>query len=380
MQTQKNDHQTVTHTKPNAPYKVISQNVRSDRPAVLSHKLLWSAVLGACACVPLKAYAWGERAHSLIDSTAINALPDDGPTYLKKQVSLIADSASVPDSWRAASEPFSKMAEDPNHGWFREQSAFLKTIPRSRVAFILALYREHERLEALGSPEAKRMNVRWAGTLPYAVVEGYEHLVADMRAIREAQATGHDSSALQTDTAFMVAWMGHYVADGSQPLHVTIHHDGWVGPNPHHYTRDHNVHGRFESDYVEMINLTERDVQQHLAPLGHQSGDVFDLVLAYLAQSHRDVETVYALDQSGALKDPQNKAARHLVYERTAAAAAMLRDLVYRAWRESALPPETSAQPDPADPESPGYDSASGTVPAPRSPSLPPSVRPPPAG
>lgn len=333
-------------------------------------RLLFSVALSAYALVPLKVYAWGEKAHSVIDRTAIDALPDDGPNYLKRQISLIADSASVPDSWRGSSEPFSKMTEDPNHGWFREQFSFLKTIPRSRIEFILALYDEHQRLARLGSPEAKRMNVRWTGTLPYAVVEGYEHLVADMRLIRAQEAAGHDSSALQIDTAFMVAWMGHYVGDGSQPLHVTIHHDGWVGPNPRNYTRDHDVHGRFESDYVEMINLTEQDVQQHLTPIGHQNGDVFDLVLAYLAQSHRDVETVYALDQSGALKDPQNKQARQLVYERTAAAASMLRDLVYRAWRESALPSRTAGQPNPADPESPGYDSAAGTVPAARSPIL----------
>jgi len=45
----------------------------------------------------------------------------------------------LPDTWRGASEPYSKIFEDPNHGWFKEQFAFLETIPRSRYEFVLRL-------------------------------------------------------------------------------------------------------------------------------------------------------------------------------------------------------------------------------------------------
>lgn len=51
----------------------------------------------------------------------------------------IAGSASIPDTWRGASEPFSKIEEDPNHGWFREQFVFMKEVPRSRYEFVLEL-------------------------------------------------------------------------------------------------------------------------------------------------------------------------------------------------------------------------------------------------
>ncbi|GBQ33510.1 phospholipase C/P1 nuclease family protein [Gluconacetobacter azotocaptans] len=312
---------------------------------------------------PQVVYGWGERAHAVIDQAAISALPADGPVFLKRQVNLIVRSASLPDTWRASSEPFSKMDEDPNHGWFREQFAFMTSIPRSRDAFVLALYREHERLNTTDRDAAQRMNIRWTGTLPYAVVEGYGHLVAEMRLIRAMRSQGKDTNALETDTAFIVAWMGHYVADGSQPLHVTIHHDGWVGLDPKGYTRETAIHGRFESRYVDMIALQETDISRRLGPVSHQDGDVFNQVLAYLDRSHQDVETVYTLDKSGALNDPHNPEARQLVYGRTAAAAAMLRDLVYRAWRESGLPPAPEI-PDPANPSSPGYDSETGSVPA----------------
>ncbi|WP_367160710.1 hypothetical protein ABUE34_05325 [Kozakia baliensis] len=330
---------------------------------MFKHRFLWVAALSASFLLPQTSYGWGGRAHSVIDQTAIDAIPADGPVFLKRHVALISQSASIPDTWRASSEPFSKIAEDPNHGWFREQFAFMKIPPRSRYEFILALYREHERLLAANPAAASRMNVRWTGTLPYAVVEGYGHLVADMRLIREMKAKSLNTNTLETDVAFMVAWMGHYVGDGSQPLHVTIHHDGWVGPNPKNYTRNPVVHGRFESRYADMIALDEADLRPRLGAVAHQNGDVFNEVISYLDRSHQDVEKVYALDKSGALDDPKNPKARELIYERTAAAAAMLRDLVCRAWHESALPPEVNNS-DSTNPSSPGYDSATGSVPA----------------
>ncbi|GBQ84705.1 phospholipase C/P1 nuclease family protein [Asaia krungthepensis] len=118
------------------------------------------------------------------------------------------------------------MAEDPNHGWFREQFAFMTAIPRSRMECLFTLYREHERLVRSDPGTAQRVNIRWTGTLPYAVLEGYGRLVADMRLMRALRLEGMDTKPFEIDTAFLVAWMGHYNADSSQPLHVSIHHDG----------------------------------------------------------------------------------------------------------------------------------------------------------
>ncbi len=105
-----------------------------------------AALLIAMFCIPEAAYPWGVRAHSVIDHTAVDMLPEDGPVFLKKYADYIAGSASIPDTWRVASEPFSKIEEDPNHGWFREQFAFMKVVPRSRYEFVLELYREYLRI------------------------------------------------------------------------------------------------------------------------------------------------------------------------------------------------------------------------------------------
>jgi hypothetical protein len=327
--------------------------------------LLLVATLG----IPETALSWGVRAHAVIDRTAVDTLPADGPVFLKKYVDYIAGSASIPDTWRQASDPFSKIEEDPNHGWFREQFSFMKEIPRSRYEFVLELDREYLRIEKSDPENARRMNVRWTGTLPFAAAEVYGHLVADMRYLRKARAEGKDTSLLEQTCAFYVAWMGHYIGDGSQPLHDTIHHDGWQGTDPKGYTRDPKIHGRFETQYVDAISLTEDDIAGRIGQPGHLAGDVFDSILAHLDEAGSNVEAIYKLDKRNAFADVHDQEAREMVYSRTAAGARMLRDLVYRAWLESALP-VNAGTPNPVDQNNPRYNPQTGSAPASKSPEV----------
>jgi hypothetical protein len=323
--------------------------------------------LTAAACLvlvglhPTSAAAWGKRGHEVIDRAAVMALPDDGPVFLKRHVDFIAANATEPDNWRNAADPFSKIAEDPNHGWFRQQFAFMRVIPRSRFEFILALKDEHDRLVAKGDFEtASRMNVRWTGTLPYAVMESYGRLVACFRQVRKLQAKG-DPSPVEATCAFHVAWLGHYVGDGAQPMHVTWHSNGWRGPNPNGYTLDGDIHGRFETRFVNAIDLAPADVDGRLGAIDHQQGDLFDQVLAFLDASGRDAETVYRMDRRKAFADPNDAEAREYTYAHVANGARFLRDLVQRAWSESATAP--GKLPNPNDPGAPNYNSATGSVP-----------------
>ncbi len=130
----------------------------------MKYRRSFSILLVPALCIPQLAFPWGARAHAVIDHTAVDTLPDDGPVFLKKYADYIAGSASIPDTWREASGPFSKIEEDPNHGWFREQFAFMKEIPRSRYEFVLALYKEYLVIEKSKPEDARRMNVRWTGT------------------------------------------------------------------------------------------------------------------------------------------------------------------------------------------------------------------------
>lgn len=312
---------------------------------------------------PHTAHAWGERGHAVIDAAAIEAIPEDGPVFLKKHADYIVASAARPDSWRGSAEGFSKIIEDPNHGWFREQFTFLKPIPRSRYEFVLALYDRHLQIRDTDPETAARTNVRWTGTLPYAAIEAYDRIVVCMRQVRQLASAGRDTSFAEQTCAYDVVRLGHYIGDGANPMHNSIHADGWRGDNPNGFTTDRGVHGRFEGRFVDGIELVPSDILPRIGAPGRQEGDMFDLVLAYLDKSGDRVEEVYRLEQRDGFSDFTDPDVREMVYERTAAGAAMLRDMLCRAWAESASPP-AEVTPSPLDFDNPAFNPATGSAPA----------------
>lgn len=312
---------------------------------------------------PSAVLAWGGRGHAVIDQAALATLPADGPVFLQNYAEFIAEEAGAPDTWRGSSEPFSKIDEDPNHTWFVERLRFLGSVPRSRYAFVLAVYREHERLRKIGPKAAERMNVRWTGTLPYTVMEGYGRIVAGMRSLRSKQSKGEPTANVEQAIAFYTAWMSHCIADGANPHHSSVHCEGWVGDNPKGYAQGGAIHGKFEIGYADAINLQASDIVGRIGTPQRQQGDVFGSVLQFLNDSNAEVETIFDLDKRGIFADPASWEGRDFVYRRSAAGAAMLRDLLYRAWKESAKP--GVGEPSPQDPAGRRYDPETGSAPAP---------------
>ena len=48
-----------------------------------------------------------------------------------------------------------------------------------------------------------------------------------------------------------IGYWGHFVGDASQPLHVSIHYNGWGDyPNPNGYSESKDVHAHFEGAFV----------------------------------------------------------------------------------------------------------------------------------
>lgn len=307
--------------------------------------------------------AWGVRAHTWINRVAVRTIPDDGPVFLKPHEDWIAYLSTIPDTWRRPSEPFLKMLEDPNHGWFKEQFSFMQDIPRSRYGFVLRLYDEQRRLAAAGDPAASLTNVRWTGTMPYAAVEGYERMLAGMRRYREERQRGVDTQFVEREIAFYMGWTGHYTGDGAQPLHDTVHHDGWQGANPRQYTTNPRVHGLFETQYVDLMGLEARDFQADVRP-ARVLDDPFRAILAHLDDAGTFTEQVYRLEQQGALKDPAHAQARALVIRQAARGAELLRDLAHTAWVRSGEPPQNDPAGNPIVPAHPGYDPQTGSAPA----------------
>jgi hypothetical protein len=88
------------------------------------------------------------------------------------------------------------------------------------------------------------------GLQPYITMEIFERLKVAFRDYRSLKQAGKDSAPVEQNAIFYAGWLGHYVADGSQPLHTSTDYDGWVGANPDGFTTQHGIHRRFENDFV----------------------------------------------------------------------------------------------------------------------------------
>jgi hypothetical protein len=331
--------------------------------------------------------AWGVRGHTVANLAAVEGIPQDGPAFLKVQEAYIGHLGTIPDTWRSFTEPYLRISEDANHGWYTEGFDFIPNPPHSRTEFILRVYDEYLRVRTADPDRAKLLNIRYTGLQAYSIIEGYERMKAGMRLYRavddpsQARASlaptyaaispllgnaDQVKSMLATDIAFYMGWLGHYVADAAQPLHNSIHHDGWSGDNPKGYTRDPQIHGRFESRYVDLTEVTAADVVKYMRKEPRHPDDVWQATLAHSLEARDSVEDVYSLDLRGAFQKKDDREARELVCKRLAAGASFLRDLTYTAWIESAKP-VPSVQPinQMQNPENPKYNPAAGSAPAP---------------
>jgi hypothetical protein len=234
------------------------------------------------------------------------------------------------------------------------------------------------------NPErAKLLNIRYTGLQAYSMMEGYERMKAGMRLYRSAadqngrvpaiysavsplyKDVADVRSYLARDVAFYMGWLGHYIADAAMPLHNSKHHDGWVGENPKGYTRETEIHGRFESAYVDLIGTSEDDVWPYVRKDAKHLDDPWAAILDHMLEARNSVEEVYRLDLRKAYSNKDDPDARKLVYTRLASGASFLRDLAYTAWIESAKPLPASKPADlPNSLENPRYNPATGSAPA----------------
>jgi hypothetical protein len=169
-------------------------------------------------------------------------------------------------------------------------------------------------------------------------MEVFGRLKAAFREYRHRHELHQSTASVDHTIVFYAGWLGHYVADASQPLHTTVHYNGWVGPNPNGYTTEHGIHAKFESTYVAQ-NITANNVAKFVhAP--ERLGDPFADYVAYLRESNRQVEKVYALEKAGGFTGKGSPEAFDFTTHRLAAGSQMLLSLWYTAWLDSAIKPE----------------------------------------
>jgi S1/P1 Nuclease len=290
-----------------------------------------ACILIAILFLPLSGFGWGSEGHRMVNRLAASALPADVPAFLRSEaaVSQIEYLGPEPDRWRSRAEPELSAAQAPEHFIDLEPADALGPLPRNRLDFEASVFAHSERPEKVGLQ-------------PWETLEIWQRLKAALREYRrlaaDKTANQNDLRAVEQVAIFYAGWLGHYVGDGSQPLHTTINYDGWaLKDNPKGFSTAHGIHWRFEGTFVA-ASIKESEAATKVTAPKLISGDIFDSYVAYLRHSATLVDTVYTFDKTGAFENGGTPESRSFTAERIAAGASELRDLIYTAWVESAKP------------------------------------------
>ena len=309
--------------------------------------LLVKASLGALGglalllAAPSSALAWGDSGHRMIGVLGAQALPAELPAFLRtpQAAADIGELAREPDRWRNSGKLHDNM-RDPAH--FVDVDDDGRVLGGPALAALPATRTDYETaLRAVGVDGAK------AGWLPYAIVDGWQQLAKDFaywRAdvagerlekdpTRKAWLSG-DRQRRERQIVIDLGVWAHYVGDATQPMHVSVHYNGWGdGPNPKGFTTQ-RIHVPFEGPFVR-ANVSANQVRAGMRPYRACACSVERRTADYLAESFGKVAPFYEMEKAGGLKpgDPRGPA---FASERLAAAASELRDLVTDAWTASA--------------------------------------------
>ena len=274
----------------------------------------------------------------------MRALPADVPAFLRTpaahdEVALLGPEA---DRVKGAGAPLDDDDDPAHYVDVRDDGSVdgvvaLNALPRDQKAYDGALRAAH--------------SDQWSqGYLPYAIADGWERLVRDF-AYWRLDELGVARAASADDRAFFeldrrvreavtlrdIGYWGHFVGDGSQPLHVSVHFNGWnsaVYPNPAGFSDSRTVHSRFETTLVRAVSDEGRVASRMPAPVSRDT-PILAQIGAYLTTTEGFVPAVYRLEAAGGI-DARSPAATQLVLDRLAAGAAEMRDLIAAAWTASA--------------------------------------------
>ena len=280
-------------------------------------------------------FGWGDVGHRMINRLAIESLPADVPAFLKtpEAIAEVEYLGPEPDRWRSPAEPELNASQAPDHFIDFEYADIIGSLPRRRYDYIAALT-----AAGITHPDkAAELQPSRVGFQPYITSEVWERLKAAMRQYRDLSAKHENTRPVEAAILFYTGWLGHYVGDGSQPMHVSINYNGWVlKDNPNGYTTERGIHEKFETTFVG-ANIKPADVQR-LVPAIRSIADEWDAYMTYLRHSQSLVEWVYQIDKRKGFDGAGTPEGKQFTIQCLAAGAAMLRDLIYSAWVESGKP------------------------------------------
>jgi hypothetical protein len=308
-------------------------------------RILIVAALLSLAVIPASVSAWGNTGHRLIGMAAVRGLPEELPAFLRTPAAAteVGELSREPDRTKGGGQP---------HDRERDTAHFVDMLDDGRIMVaggpsIDALPRLKSEYDA--ALVAAGSDVDDAGYLPYAIMDGYQQLVRDFatwRVLYAAEGRERDpgkrawyrEDRVRREALILrdMGYLGHYVGDGSQPHHTTIHYNGWNRdtPNPQGFTTSRQTHGSFEGAFTNRVARLDA-VEAAMAAPALEGFDLRARVPAYLRATLAEVTPFYVLEKAGGFRDSDARGGA-FVTARLAAGASELRDLFILAWRDSA--------------------------------------------
>jgi hypothetical protein len=295
---------------------------------------------------PIQTLAWGGTGHTMVNAVGAATLPAEMPPFLHGPDAVAEIATLGPEMDRLKGSGTSWDA-DNDTGHFLDIGDDNKIAGAIALDALPASFADYDAaLRKIGQDPFKQ------GYVPYTILDGFEQIRKDFAYYRaDAYMAEHGTAAdkpfferdmglRQALTIRDIGVWGHFVADASQPLHISIHFNGWGDyPNPQNYTTRH-IHSFFESAYVR-DHARAADVTALVTPyvavnpqtlISNQ--DMLKQIGTYLAASNSRVIPLYTLFQSGDF-DRGSPRATAFVDQSLAAGATQFRNWIALAWEDS---------------------------------------------
>ena len=263
----------------------------------------YSTILSIC----LFLVSWGSVGHRIINSKCPESFPASMSAF-RVWVDSLAANASNADTRKSQDN-----TESPKHFLDIENYPEFSTTGRIASTYDSITYQYGE------------SSVISNGTLPWATVNMYETLKTDF-----VKGQWHKAMLDASD-------LGHYVADGHMPLHISANYDG-------QQTGNNGIHSRYESS---MVSMYQTQLTNYIGDTVHAISNVTNYVFNYIYANHHFVDSVLAADTYAANLAGNNTSTAYFtaLWSKTAFttklfhnASHTLAELIYSAWIEAGKP------------------------------------------
>jgi hypothetical protein len=305
------------------------------------------------------ARAWDYEGHRLINQLALDSLPKEFPAFAstpaaRERIGFLAGEA---DRWRNTPDLSLRHVNGPDH-FFDLELLAPYGLEASRVSPFRSEFTAQLALGRAANPgsfppidplkDADRTKTL-IGFLPWTISEYQGKLKSAFSYLKEFESGGsaEEITNARENIIYLMGVMGHFVGDGSQPLHTTKHHHGWVRDNPNHYSTNYSIHSWIDGGYIQQFGVDPATLRARLRPArvltresGASSTNVFPAVMGYLREQFKEVEPLYRLEKAGKLSGRREKSDEgyNFITGQMLRASQMLGDLWLTAWRQA--PPD----------------------------------------